>query len=208
MCALSCLTLYDPMDASSPGSSVHGFLQARTLEWVAISFSRGSLQLNPCLLHLLDCKKILYLLSHWGFPVPGRYTSTLVIYSKVSSIELTKGVAREKHRRKIQPKIKPYRITIKVMRVRDWKLRPLWIHCFSPSVANCFPGMSTLCFEGLSVFPLTLERNLSLQVNRHCGRHLSWGVGQSVQSSLPQLYWNSSELRGHDIGNKRCLLQI
>ena len=38
----SCLTLCDPMDCSPPGSSVHGILQARMLEWVAISFSRGS----------------------------------------------------------------------------------------------------------------------------------------------------------------------
>ena len=38
----SCLTLCDPMDCSSPGSSVRGILQARILEWVAISFSRGS----------------------------------------------------------------------------------------------------------------------------------------------------------------------
>ena len=38
----SCLTLCDPMDCSSPGSSVHGILQARILELVAISFSRGS----------------------------------------------------------------------------------------------------------------------------------------------------------------------
>ena len=37
-----CLTLRDPMDCSPPGSSVHGVLQARTLEWVAIPFSRGS----------------------------------------------------------------------------------------------------------------------------------------------------------------------
>ena len=36
------LTLCDPMDCSPPGSSVHGILQARILEWVAISFSRGS----------------------------------------------------------------------------------------------------------------------------------------------------------------------
>ena len=35
-------TLCDPMDCSPPGSSVHGILQARILEWVAISFSRGS----------------------------------------------------------------------------------------------------------------------------------------------------------------------
>ena len=39
-----CLTLCDPMDCSSPGSSVHGTLQARILEWVAISSFRGSSQ--------------------------------------------------------------------------------------------------------------------------------------------------------------------
>ena len=38
----SCLTLCNPMDCSLPGSSVHGILQARILEWVAIPFSRGS----------------------------------------------------------------------------------------------------------------------------------------------------------------------
>ena len=37
-------TLCDPMDCSLPGYSVHGILQARILEWVAISFSRGSSQ--------------------------------------------------------------------------------------------------------------------------------------------------------------------
>ena len=37
-----CLTLCDPMDHSPPGSSVHGILQARILEWVAMPFSRGS----------------------------------------------------------------------------------------------------------------------------------------------------------------------
>ena len=40
----SCLTLCDPMDCSLPGFSVHGIFQARVLEWVAISFSRGSSQ--------------------------------------------------------------------------------------------------------------------------------------------------------------------
>ena len=51
-----CLTLWDPMDCSSPGSSVHGILQARILEWVDISFfpTQG---LNP---HLLHCRLILY----------------------------------------------------------------------------------------------------------------------------------------------------
>ena len=40
--AQSCPTLCYSMDCSPPGSSVHGILQARILEWVAITFSRGS----------------------------------------------------------------------------------------------------------------------------------------------------------------------
>ena len=40
--AQSCPTLSDSMDCSPPGSSVHGILQAKILEWVAIPFSRGS----------------------------------------------------------------------------------------------------------------------------------------------------------------------
>ena len=42
----SCPTLCDPMDCSLPGSLVRGIFQARVLEWVAISFSRGDLP-NP-----------------------------------------------------------------------------------------------------------------------------------------------------------------
>ena len=50
----SCLTLYDPIDSSLPGSSVPGILQTRTLERVAISFSSAcmhakSLQVCPAL---------------------------------------------------------------------------------------------------------------------------------------------------------------
>ena len=41
-----CLTLWDPMDYRPLGSSVHGILQAKILEWVSISFSRGSSQLR------------------------------------------------------------------------------------------------------------------------------------------------------------------
>src|SRR5574338_822308 len=42
----SCLTLSDPMDCNLPGSSVHGILQARTLEWVASPVARGCSQLR------------------------------------------------------------------------------------------------------------------------------------------------------------------
>ena len=40
----SCLTLCDPMDCGPLGSSVHGISQARILEWVAMSYFRGSSQ--------------------------------------------------------------------------------------------------------------------------------------------------------------------
>ena len=56
--------LWHPMDCSLPGSSVHGILQARILEWVAISFSKGfswPRGLNPGLLHF---RKFVYSLSH------------------------------------------------------------------------------------------------------------------------------------------------
>ena len=55
MCVQSRPVLCNPMDCSPPGSSVHGILQARTPEWVAVSSSRGSSQLRDlsllCLLH-------------------------------------------------------------------------------------------------------------------------------------------------------------
>ena len=56
VCAQSCPTLCNPMDYSSPGSSVHGILQARIVEWVATSSCRdlphpGNKLTSQCLLH-------------------------------------------------------------------------------------------------------------------------------------------------------------
>ena len=66
--AQSCPTLADPVACSPPGSSVHGILQARRLEWVAILSSPGALPpqgSNPGLPH---CRQILNQLSHQGSP--------------------------------------------------------------------------------------------------------------------------------------------
>ena len=41
-----CPTLHNPMDCSLPGPCIHGILQARVLEWVAIAFSNTTLQIN------------------------------------------------------------------------------------------------------------------------------------------------------------------
>ena len=50
--AQSCPTLCNAMDSSPPVSSVHGILQARILEWVAIPFSRGAPRVEPGALSL------------------------------------------------------------------------------------------------------------------------------------------------------------
>ena len=65
--AQSCPTLCDRMDCSLPGSSIHGISQARTLEWIAISFSRGSSP--PRAWSCFSCiAGDSLLLSHWGIP--------------------------------------------------------------------------------------------------------------------------------------------
>ena len=80
----SCPTLCNPIDCSPPGSSVHGILQTRILEWVAISSSRGPFQPRDSNLHLL-C------LLHWqagslplgprGKPVKSRVPCVLSRFS-------------------------------------------------------------------------------------------------------------------------------
>ena len=72
------------MDCSPPDFYVHGILQARILEWVAIPFSRGvspTQGLNPGLPH---CRQILYHLSRWGFLIYFKKYVTYWGYSQFS----------------------------------------------------------------------------------------------------------------------------
>ena len=64
-----CPTLCNPMDCSPPGSLVHGIFQARVLEWVAISCSRGFFPTQGLNLGLLHCRQILYHLRHQESPI-------------------------------------------------------------------------------------------------------------------------------------------
>ena len=81
-----CPTLWDPMDCRPPDSSVHGILQARILEWVAMPSSRWifpTQRSNPCLLRLL----------HWQvgpLPLapPGKYMCCLCIIFGEMSIQI------------------------------------------------------------------------------------------------------------------------
>ena len=63
---LSHVQLCDPVDCSPPGSSVHGIIPARILQWLDVSSSRGSCHQgsNPCLLWVLHLQVVSLLLSH------------------------------------------------------------------------------------------------------------------------------------------------
>ena len=70
VCAQLCLTLRYPMDCNPPGSSVHGILQARILEWVAMPSSRASSDpgIKPVSLALLHWQAYSLPLCHQGSP--------------------------------------------------------------------------------------------------------------------------------------------
>ena len=75
----SCPILCNLMNYSPPDSFVHGILQARILEWVAIPFSRGSTwsRIKP---GLPNCRQILYHPSHQRRQSPHLYLKNLVTY--------------------------------------------------------------------------------------------------------------------------------
>ena len=65
----SCQTLCNPIDCNPLGSSIHGILQTRILEWgFSILFSRVSYQPRDRSPGLLNCRQILYHLSYQGSP--------------------------------------------------------------------------------------------------------------------------------------------
>ena len=67
----SCPTLYDPIDGSPPGSPIPGILQARTLEWVAISFSSFPLKLEEVRVQYTQAKSYLTLCDLMDCSPPG-----------------------------------------------------------------------------------------------------------------------------------------
>ena len=73
---LSCWTLCHPVDCILPGSSVHGILRARMLEWVAMASSRGSSRPRDCTyISFISCigRQVLYHYHHLGSPLFGSH---------------------------------------------------------------------------------------------------------------------------------------
>ena len=91
----SCPTLCDPTDCSLPGSSVHEILQARILEWVAISFSRGSSQHRDrphCLLYWqVDSLPLRYP----GSPAEDHHKWDFRLNQKTGWVTVTEGIQHQ-----------------------------------------------------------------------------------------------------------------
>ena len=92
VCAQSCPTLCDPRDCSSPGSSVHEISQARILEWVVISFSRGislTQGSHSSLLCFLHWQADSLPLCHLGIPHTYIYTHVPQIVRNLPAMQET-----------------------------------------------------------------------------------------------------------------------
>ena len=94
----SCPTLCDPIDGSPPGSLIPGIVQARTLEWVAISFSNAwrwkvkvkSLQSCLTLSDPMDC-------SPPGSSVHGIFQARVLEWGVIEDVQMVSVLTRPKH---------------------------------------------------------------------------------------------------------------
>ena len=94
--AQSCLTLCNPMDYCPPGFSARGIFQERILKWVAISYSKGSIQgLNMFLLIYCIGRRILYHCATWEFPVCLFYWRIIALQCCVSFYCTAKQISYE-----------------------------------------------------------------------------------------------------------------
>ena len=131
----SCPTLYDPMDCSLPGSSVHGIFQARILEWVAISFSRGSSRPRD---HTWVSRIAADALPSKPSGKPSnRLFRPILQMSKLKLREVTsdkpRGVTPQWHQGKTSAEVSPCRVKdSRTSRVVSPKHRETWHHSHHP----------------------------------------------------------------------------
>ena len=134
-----------PMDYSSPGSSVHGILQARILEWVAVPSSRGSSSLrNPTLTSGVSCTAGRFF-THWATWDAHFYTYLIMEYLNTWCILL--------HSREPQPAamghcalcVLPWPSSA-VLLSMQWKVcwvKRAWPRALKPPTTNMVPRFPT-----------------------------------------------------------------
>ena len=113
----SCPTLCDPLDGSPPGSSVPGILQARTLEWVAISFSNA----RKWKVKVKSLSRVQLLATPWT----AAYQASPCMW-----------FSRQEYWSGVPPLHKPLKIYPSLSDLRQWPLPP-----FAPHRAQEFPTL-------------------------------------------------------------------
>ena len=174
-------TIPDPVDCSSPGSSVHGILQARILEWVAISFSRGhSPPSDGTLVH--HWRQIPYWLSH----------SVQFSHSVVSDSLRPHGLQHTKPScPSLTPGVYPNSCPL------SWWCHPTILSCplFPPSIfpsIRIFSNESALCIRWPKYWSFSFNISPS---NEHSGLisfRMDWMDLLAVQGTLKSLLQHHS----------------
>ena len=125
--AQSCPTLSNPMDCSPPGSSVHGILQTRVLEWAAIAFSRKiaaaaakSLQSCPTLCDPIDS-------SPPGSPVPGILQARTLEWVAISFSNAWKGKVKVKSLSRVPFLATPQNAAYQASPSMGWSFPMRWL---------------------------------------------------------------------------------
>ena len=192
--AQSFLTLWDPMDCSPPGPSVHGIFQARILEWGAISYSRGSSWPSDQtqVSWLLHCKEILYHLSHqrnWLWHV--RSCSLLLFSRWVMSHCLLPHILQ--HARLLCPSLSP-RVCSDSCPLSWWCYLSTWFSAapFSPSAfsVSYLQGLShwlTLCIRCPKYWSISFIVSSSSEYSGLISFRIDWFDLLAVQGPLKSL---------------------
>ena len=129
----SCSTLFDPVDGSPPGSPIPGILQARTLEWVAISFS-----------------------SAWKWKVKVKSLSRVRLFAipwtAAYQAPLSMGFSRQEYWSRVPlPSLCQFLGALYSCRIHDLQVfsPPLWLVCSSPSLSVVLLSVVSVTYDEL-----------------------------------------------------------
>ena len=134
--------LCDPIDGSPPGSAIPGILQARTLEWVAISFSsawkvKGESEVTQPFLTLsdpMDC-------SPPGSPIPGILQARTLEWVAISFSNAWKWKVKVKSLSHVRPSATPWTAAYQAPPSMGFSKREYWSGVPWPSLANLLKGL-------------------------------------------------------------------
>ena len=167
--SLSCVQLCDPIACSLPGSSVHGILQARILEWVAVPFSRGSSQSRDQTQDFPHCRQNLYCLSHQE-----SHTQLSVVYSSLLNSQLLRWICGRDSlsknipchsppgpKQSVLPCLSPHLLPYRLPKVPETRQGSPCLRAFAPAVLSAQSNLPSIPRKWqLLIHPASLKCHL------------------------------------------------